>query len=207
MKISELAAATDVSVATLKYYLREGLLPAGQVLSRTSAFYGPEHVERVRLIRALTSVGGLSLATTQAVLEAIRVKDISRSDLMGAAQRALLGEGHVADPPPGGELVGSSRARLWLAQMGWQVHPEDPVIDELDAAWVACDDAGLGLDEARMTRYATAVLDIAQTDVRSVPQDPGEAVRQVVLGTVLVDPVLASLRRLAQQHVAVSEGG
>ncbi|UUZ44890.1 MerR family DNA-binding transcriptional regulator [Janibacter limosus] len=30
MKISELAAATDVPVATLKYYLREGLLPAGQ---------------------------------------------------------------------------------------------------------------------------------------------------------------------------------
>ena len=35
MKISELSAATDVPVATLKYYLREGLLPPGEALSRT----------------------------------------------------------------------------------------------------------------------------------------------------------------------------
>lgn len=207
MKMSELSAATEVPVATLKYYLREGLLPAGQALTRTSAFYGDEHVERVRLIRALTSVGGLSLATTKAALTAIDAKGVSRRDLMGAAQRALLGADFVADPPPGGEMVGSSRARVWLDRMGWQVHPEDPVIDELDRAWAACDDAGLGLDEERMTAYATAVLDIAEVDVRSVSQDPGEAVRQVVLGTILVDPVLSPLRRLAQQHIAVSEGG
>ncbi|UUZ44891.1 transcriptional regulator [Janibacter limosus] len=177
------------------------------MLTRTSASYGGDHVERVRLIRALTTVGGLSLATTKAVLQAISVRGVSRSELMGAAQRALLGEGYVTNVPPGGQMVGSSRARLWLARVGWQVHPEDPVIDALDAARAACDDAGPGPDEERMSAYAEAVLAIARTDVASVPQDPGEAVRQVVLGTVLVDAVLSSLRRLAQQHIAVSEGG
>lgn len=208
MKISELSRATDVPVATLKYYLREGLLPAGLARSRTQADYDASHVERVRLIRALTGVGGLSLGATRRVLEAIAEPGSTRGDLLGAAQRALLGEDFVAEPADGGHLEeGSTRARAWLATMGWQVHPEDPVIDELDEAWVACDAAGLGLDEERMSAYAEAVLQIAHIDVSSVPDDPSGAVRQVVLGTVLVDPVLSPLRRLAHQHVAVSEGG
>lgn len=207
MKISELSAATDVPVATLKYYLREGLLPAGAVRSRTQADYDDTHVERVRLLRALTGVGGLSLSTTRRVLETIGAADLSRTDVLGAAQRALLGEDFVVEPLPAGEMVPSSRARAWLAEEGWQVHPADPVIDELDAAWAACDAAGLGVDEQRMSAYARAVLEVARIDVRSVPQDPEGAVRQVVLGTVLVDPVLSPLRRLAHQHVAVSEGG
>lgn len=208
MKISELSAATDVPVATLKYYLREGLLPPGEALSRTSAVYGDAHVDRVRLIRALTSVGGLSLATTRQVLEVIADPGTTRVDVLGAAQRALLGEDFVAgpdgdDPDEGGDPP--SRARAWLAEAGWQVHPQDPVIDDLDTAWAACDAAGLGLDEARMTQYAEAVLRVARVDVDSVPPDAVGAVRQVVLGTVLVDRVLAPLRRLAQQHIAVSE--
>lgn len=207
MKISELSAVTEVSVPTLKYYLREGLLPPGEALTRTSAQYGDEHVERVRLIRALTGVGGLTLATTKAVLEAITRQGLTRTDVMGAAQRALLGEEFVTGVPSAGEMVGTSRARAWLADMEWQVHPEDPIIDELDRAWEACDAAGLGLDETRMNAYAAAAIDIAHVDVGSVPQDPARAVRQVVLGTVLVDAVLSPLRRLAQQHVAVSEGG
>ena len=217
MKISELSAVTEVSVPTLKYYLREGLLPPGEALTRTSASYGEEHVERVRLIRALTGVGGLSLMTTKAVLEAISQQGLSRTDVMGAAQRALLGEDFVTGVPPSDEGQRSlrsdegaskgSRARAWLADMEWQVHPEDPIIDELDRAWEACDAAGLGLDEERMSAYAAASIDIAHVDVGSVPQDPAQAVRQVVLGTVLVDAVLSPLRRLAQQHVAVSEGG
>lgn len=207
MKISELSAATDVPVATLKYYLREGLLPPGASRSRTQAEYDESHVERVRLVRALTGVGGLSLATTRRVLEAIGAPGRSRVDLMGAAQRALLGEEFVAEPPPGEALAPTTRARAWLAGAGWQVHPQDPVIDELDEAWAACETAGLGLDEGRMDAYAESVLAIAGTDIASVPVDPEGAVRQVVLGTVLVDPVLSALRRLAHQHVAVSGGG
>ena len=105
MKISDLSAATDVPVATLKYYLREGLLPPGEPLTRTSADYGDAHVERVRLIRALTSVGGLSLATTARVLEVIEEPSTDRVDVMGAAQRALLGEDFVV-VPEGDGVVG-----------------------------------------------------------------------------------------------------
>ncbi|GMA88788.1 hypothetical protein GCM10025868_40380 [Angustibacter aerolatus] len=45
-------------VATVKYYLREGLLPPGTPTSRTQAQYDEEHVRRLRLVRALLDVGG-----------------------------------------------------------------------------------------------------------------------------------------------------
>lgn len=207
MKISELATTSGVSVTTLKYYLREGVLQPGRALSRTSADYGPEHEERVRLVRALTGVGGLSLTTTRRVLATIAEPGTSRTDVMGAAQRALSGEECVPDPSGGEEMRPTSRSRSWLRGRAWQVDPQDPVIDELDAAWRACETADLGVDEARLDAYAEAVLQIAALDLAAVPSEPEDAVRQVVLGTVLMDRVLVSLRRLAQQHLAMSEGG
>lgn len=42
-------------------------------------------------------------------------------------------------------------------------------------------------------------------DLASTPGDPAGAVRHVVLGTVLLDPMLAVLRRLAQQDRAIRE--
>ncbi len=204
MKISGLAEATGVSVATLKFYLREKLLHAGVARSRTQADYDESHVERVRLVRALSDPGGLDLATIRRILEAIEAPELDRLGVLGAAQRSLLGADFVQIPPDCEEDHPSSRARDWLEARGWMLDRRDPVIDELDRAWAACDVAGIGLDEARMDRYAAAMEQVAAADVDSVPSDPTAALRQVVLGTVLVDPVLVALRRLAQQHVSVS---
>ncbi len=95
------------------------------------------------------------------------------------------------------------RASAWVERHGWEIDPADPFIDDLARAWEACDHAALGLDEERMDRYADHVEGVAEVDVATVPADPEGAVRHVVLGTLLVDPVLAALRRLAQQHVSV----
>jgi hypothetical protein len=47
-------------VPTIKYYVREGLLPPGQLASPNQTQYDNSHLRRLRLIRALTEVGGLS---------------------------------------------------------------------------------------------------------------------------------------------------
>lgn len=205
MRMSGLAEATGVSVATLKYYLRERLLHPGVATSRTQATYDDSHVERVRLVRALTEIGGLSLAAVRGVLEAIAADDVEHIGVLAAAQRSLVGaEPAIPSGPPDDAPWLRGRAHDWLDRRGWRVDPADPVVGELDRAWAACDTVGLGLDEARLDAYADAVETIAVVDVDSVPPQPQAALRQVVLGTVLVDPVLAALRRMAQQHVAVS---
>lgn len=200
MRLAELSESSGVAVATLKYYLREGLLHPGEAVSRTQADYDETHVERVRLVRALSEVGGLSLATIGEVLAMITDPGTDHLHVMRMAQRSLAGKSRTPDLSAKPEHV--DRVRAWIGRRDWQVDPADPFIDDLARAWAACDSAGLGLDEDRLDGYADSVEGVARIDVATVPEDPEAAVRQVVLGTVLVDPVLASLRRLAQQHVS-----
>ena len=51
-KIDDLAYQSGVSVDTIRFYNREGLLPAGQRDGR-GLLYGPEHLQRLRQIRSL----------------------------------------------------------------------------------------------------------------------------------------------------------
>jgi DNA-binding transcriptional MerR regulator len=56
LKMSELAERSGVSTGTIKHYLREGLLGEGDNIVRTSrnmAYYPPEYVERIKLIKHL----------------------------------------------------------------------------------------------------------------------------------------------------------
>ena len=54
LKMSELAERSGVSSATIKHYLREGLLGGGEGIVRTSrnmAYYPPDYVDRIQLIK------------------------------------------------------------------------------------------------------------------------------------------------------------
>ncbi len=56
LKMSELAERSGVSPGTIRYYLREGLLGGGEDIVRTSrnmAYYPPDYVERIELIKRL----------------------------------------------------------------------------------------------------------------------------------------------------------
>jgi DNA-binding transcriptional MerR regulator len=56
LKMSELAERSGVSAGTIKHYLREGLLGRADEVVRTSrnmAYYPPEFVERIQLIKRL----------------------------------------------------------------------------------------------------------------------------------------------------------
>lgn len=56
LKMSELAERSGVSAGTIKHYLREGLLGGDDEIQRTSrnmAYYPPDFVERIRLIKRL----------------------------------------------------------------------------------------------------------------------------------------------------------
>src|SRR5918998_5115861 len=54
--IDELARETGMTVRNIRAHQSRGLLPAPEVRARTG-YYGPEHVERLRLIQELQAEG------------------------------------------------------------------------------------------------------------------------------------------------------
>jgi DNA-binding transcriptional MerR regulator len=69
LRISELAEEAGVPVATVRHYLREGLLPEGVKTSRNMAYYPPELVERIRTIKQLQEERFMPLRVIGEVLE------------------------------------------------------------------------------------------------------------------------------------------
>jgi DNA-binding transcriptional MerR regulator len=69
LKMGELAEASGVSSGTIKHYLREGLLPEPVKTSRNMAYYPPEFVERIRLIKQLQEERFMPLKLIKSVLE------------------------------------------------------------------------------------------------------------------------------------------
>ena len=69
LKMSELAERSGVSAGTIKHYLREGLLPEPVRTSRNMAYYPPEFVDRLRLIKRLQEERFMPLKAIRRVLE------------------------------------------------------------------------------------------------------------------------------------------
>jgi DNA-binding transcriptional MerR regulator len=69
LRMGELAEASGVSSATIKHYLREGLLPEPVKTSRNMAYYPPEFVERIRLIKQLQEERYMPLKVIKDLLE------------------------------------------------------------------------------------------------------------------------------------------
>jgi DNA-binding transcriptional MerR regulator len=93
LKMSELAEASGVPAPTIKHYLREGLLPEPVKTSRNMAYYPPEFVDRIKLIKRLQEERYLPLKAIKTVLE----EDPERAQAMlelgdQILERALAGE-------------------------------------------------------------------------------------------------------------------
>ena len=189
MRMSELSTTADLPVATVKYYLREGLLPPGRPLAPTRADYDDRHVARLRLIRALVEVAGLPLATVRGVLAALDADSLPAA--IGAAHEALSPAATETEPRQAIEL---------LTGLGWKFQPGSGSLHQLEAAIAGLVAADLESSPAHLSRYADAALTLARDEIAAIPGPAEDAVRYVVLGTVLYEPVLLALRRLAEQH-------
>lgn len=196
MRVSELSRRSGVSVATIKYYLREGLLQPGELTSTTQARYDDGHLSRLAVIRALLGPARLSVEVTKRVLGVIDDPPETFLDVLGSAQTA------TAPAAPAANITTDPALRL-MERLGWNVQPDSPELVPLAAALQAIDEAEIRLVEGGLEHYASVVHDLAEKEVDTVPVDEVDAaVRQAVLGTLLLEPVLLALRRLAQQDVS-----
>ncbi|MHA7987772.1 MerR family transcriptional regulator [Rathayibacter sp. CAU 1779] len=163
MRISELAHATAVPVPTIKYYLREGILPQGESRGATQADYGDEHVQRLRLIRSLIDVAGLPIARIKTVLDLI---DHPGDDLFEALGQA------IASLPPYTTEDGDAdhpRAKAAIERLGWTYDADFAATAQLDRALQAVTDAGIPLSDERLDIYGAALHRLAEFDVAQMP--------------------------------------
>src|SRR4051812_39866170 len=98
MRISELSRRSGVPVGTIKFYIREGLLPAGAPTARTQADYGDEHLRRLRLVGVLTGLVQLDLSAVRDLLRAIEDERLALRDLLEVVNRALVPRARVVPP-------------------------------------------------------------------------------------------------------------
>jgi AcrR family transcriptional regulator len=61
MKIKEVAQLSGISLSTIRFYLREGLLPPAIKTGKTMAYYGQEHLKRLAFIKQLQSEKNMPL--------------------------------------------------------------------------------------------------------------------------------------------------
>jgi DNA-binding transcriptional MerR regulator len=202
MRISELADRTGVSVPTLKYYLREGLLHAGEAQSATRAAYDEGHVERVRLVRTLVEVGRLSIDRVREVVEALDHPPQTRHELLGAAHLALRAATSAEAAP-------DEAMRLRLAALGMPDCDGSQAGLQLGQALTAAEACGWPVSDSTLSVWHAAMRSVAETDVvRELADVPAaEALRYAILGTVLTDPILVALRRVAQEQVSAERFG
>ena len=69
LRMRELSARSGVSAGTIKHYLREGLLPEPVRTSRNMAYYPPDFVERIRVIKQLQEERFMPLKAIKRVLD------------------------------------------------------------------------------------------------------------------------------------------
>jgi len=208
MRVGELSRRSGVPIPTIKFYLREGLLPPGVPTAANQADYDEEHLRRLKLIRSLIDVGGVTVAGAREVVAALGAHADDPLELLGAAQTAVEPR-HRPDRSTPTWQAARDRVAALIAERRWLIHPESPAIDLVADAIAAAD--SLGVEELldKLGDYADTANHLAAVEVRAVLDrpDPASRMELVVLGTVLGEALFSSLRLLAHQHESARQLG
>jgi DNA-binding transcriptional MerR regulator len=195
--MAELSARSGLPVPTIKFYLREGLLPAGAAVGATRARYDETHLQRLRLVRALVEVAQLRLDVVRAVLDDIDHARTRHEAIGSAHQRLSPAVDHEASED-------SLRAvDELLERNGWTLLPRCSNRQALARALDAMAGLGHPVGPALLDAYARALSEAAEVELDQLDaEDRATAVEHAVIGTLLLEPVLLTIRRIAQQNVS-----
>jgi DNA-binding transcriptional MerR regulator len=208
--VSELAERADVPLATVKYYLREGLLAAGETTGPRRAEYDERHLRRLRVLRLLREVGEVPVTSLRQIVEALDDDEMPVHDAMTQIADVI-----TAGPEPGEQDPDALRmVDEVLTVMGWDgIRPES--VDRLRlAALVSSLNAPgpLGASVEILTFYAGVADRLARTEVSLVDHsvERSQLLEDMVTGSVVYGQVLELLRQLGHEHhhaqVAASDG-
>ncbi|MEV6756372.1 MerR family transcriptional regulator [Streptomyces sp. NPDC051214] len=203
MRLAELSTRSGVSTATIKYYLREGLLPPGRRVTATQAEYDEQHLRRLRLVRALIQVGRVPIASAREVLTALEDDSLDHNSRLGMAVWALPHGPESTEDDPHAEAARRTVDAL-LERLDWEYAqaygPHSPAYGMLVTAVTSLARLGYPCSVDDLAPYARAGRQLAVADLDLIEryESPDEQLQAAVALTVLYEPVLLALRRIAQ---------
>jgi DNA-binding transcriptional MerR regulator len=210
LKISELAERSGVPVATIRHYLREGLLSEPVRTSRNMAYYPPEFVERIRLIKQLQEERYMPLRVIRELLE--------RSEAEPERLRAMVElEDRILERALAGE-----RERVPADEVTRRYHVPPEVLDRLAALGILTPDSSgyspsdvtiveaisrfraggydetLGFTVYDTLRYREALAPLVREEVRVLTDrlghvDPDRALEVIAAGAAPLNDLIAAL--------------
>jgi DNA-binding transcriptional MerR regulator len=181
LKMSELADASGVSTGTIKHYLREGLLGGeGEVVrtSRNMAWYPPDFVERIRLIKRLQEERYMPLRLIRDALEEdparlralVELEDRILEAATAATERPRVPRAEVLERYDVPANVLDRLAGIGvLTPSADGYEPDDLKIVEAIARFRAGGyDEAIGFTVYDTLRYREALLPLVQEEVRTL---------------------------------------
>lgn len=196
MRLAELSTRSGVPATTIKYYLRLGLLHAGERQSSTWSAYDDSHLRRITLIRALIDVAGLPLEAVHRVLAVVTDEAVPLHQALGTAQWLL-------SSTPAEEPSAESRERVdaLVGRHNWELASDSPHRRVLGAALDRLDRLAFPAPDALLDQYAEALSCFAPSEVDPITNetDRATAIEHLIIGTLLYEPLLATMRRMAHE--------
>lgn len=199
MRISELSRRTGTPVGTIKFYLRERLLPPGRRTNRNQAFYGEAHVNRLRLIRTLTTVAGLDLSSVRLLLVSVEDGRLPLTGLYRVMEAAVSTDGQDTAGPEA-DAARCDVDKL-VDRMGWSLAADALPRKQLVEVLAALKRLGSSCEVDFFVPFAEAADGLAQGELDFVPPAPtnGERAAAVVRG-LMFEVALTAMGRMAREH-------
>jgi DNA-binding transcriptional MerR regulator len=212
LRMGELARASGVSAATIKHYLREGLLPEPVKTSRNMAYYPADFVERIRMIKQLQEERYMPLRVIKGLLE----EDPDRA-------RALIELGDRLLE----HALASESERISAAEVGDRYEvPQDVLARLAELEVLTPDERGYSPSDVRIIeaisrfraggyeerigftvydtlRYRESMADLVRQEVDVLmdrlagEMDPDEAMKLIEAGTQPLNDLLAAMHTKA----------
>ena len=182
LKMSELAERSGVSPGTIRYYLREGLLGAGEDVVRTSrnmAYYPVAYVERIALIKRLQEerfmplrvIRGALQEDPERVVALIELEDrILERALASAEQRSRVSRRVVQERYGVPRNVLERLAEIGVLTPNQRGYDRDDVkiIEAIANFRAGGYDETLGFTVYDTLRYRTALEPLVEEEVRAL---------------------------------------
>jgi DNA-binding transcriptional MerR regulator len=210
LKMKELAEASGVSAGTIKHYLREGLLPEPVKTSRNMAYYPPEFVERIRLIKQLQEERFMPLRVIKSMLD----EDPERARALVELEDRILERALAGEQP---RVSAAELRRRYevppevldrLAELGILTPssrgygPRDVEIVEAIGRFRAGGyDERVGFTVYDTLRYKRALEELVKEEVQVLLErlagemDPDRAVELIAAGTEPLNDLIAALHQ------------